>query len=436
LALALVAQPPAGTSKESVRGAEAKPRPPTFVPCDEGAITTMGFSPDGNTLAVGYVRGPKTGGGVVLVDLTRRKRALDRPLRVPEGSVRSIAFSPDRKKLAAGYAYVHGYYSDGGMVIWDLASHERLIHAPLPRKGNQVAAVAFSPDGKSLAAAYLIDPRIGGGVILWDVPGRKDAQEKLLPVTEGTVTSIVFSPDSKTLAAGTTPVRPSGGDGGIALWDVAGRKLLVQTPLATPGSSVGQVVFSADGKELAAGYFRIARDGGGVAIWNLAERRFASDDPLPVTEGQLRSLLLSLDGKTLAAGFSPSSISHGEGEVLLWDVPGRKPLADSRKQVPAGREHNLAFSPDGKTLGSVFIRNARLSPLEPERETLIRAVLWNVRERGLVLDQTLPVTYGAVSRFALSPDCKTLLASYSFPRGLTSTNGILLWDLDASPKDR
>jgi WD40 repeat protein len=253
-------------------------------------------------------------------------------------------------------------------------------------------------------------------------------------VTEGTVTSIVFSPDSKTLAAGTRPVRPSSGDGGIALWDVAGRKLLVQTPLATGRSSVGQIVFSADGKSLAAGYFRIARDDGGVAIWNLAERRFMSDDPLPATEGQLTNLLLSLDGKSLAAGFSPSSISRGDGEVLLWDVPGRKPIAQSSKQVPAGREHNLMFSQDGKTLGNVFIRNARPSPLGPQRETLIRAVLWNLQDRRLVLDHTLSVAYGAVSRFALSPDCKTLVATYSFPRGLTSTNGVLVWDLGAGPK--
>jgi WD40 repeat protein len=405
------------------------------MPCDEGTITTMGFSPDGKTLAVGYTRGPRTGGGVVLWDAVQRKRVIERALPVPEGSVRSLAFSPDGKTLAAGYAYVHGYYSDGGMVLWDLAEHKRLLQAPLPKKDCQVAAVAFSPDGKTLAAIYLIDPRVGGGVILWDVAGRKNVGEKLLPVTAGTVTSIVFSPDSKTLAGGYSPVRPPSGDGGIALWEVAGRKLLIQTPLPKRGTSVNQVVFSADGKTLAAGYFLYSSPDGGVALWHLAERRFRVDESLRAADGPLTSMLLSLDGKTLAAGFSPSSPSRGDGEVLVWDVAGRKALVASRNQVPAGRENNLTFSQDGKTLANVFVRNTRTAPRNlPERETVILAVLWNVQERRLLLQQPLSVTYGAVNRFAFSPDCKTLVAGYSFPRGLTSANGVLVWELGGGTK--
>ena len=61
-------------------------------------------------------------------------------------------------------------------------------------------SVAFSPDGKTLAAGY----RVGGvgGVVLWDTARRERLQEKPLAVTEGDVNSVAFSPDGKTLAAG------------------------------------------------------------------------------------------------------------------------------------------------------------------------------------------------------------------------------------------
>jgi WD40 repeat protein len=59
--------------------------------------------------------------------------------------------------------------------------------------------VAFSPDGKTLAAGYQAVG--GGGVVLYDVAGRRRLGEPLA-VTEGFVTAVAFSPDGKTLAVG------------------------------------------------------------------------------------------------------------------------------------------------------------------------------------------------------------------------------------------
>jgi hypothetical protein len=75
--------------------------------------------------------------------------------------------------------------------------------------------VAFSPDGKTLAAGY--SGRGGGvvGVVLWDVAARQRLGDEPLPVKEGAVESVAFSPDSKTIAAGYV----SGG-GGVVLLDV------------------------------------------------------------------------------------------------------------------------------------------------------------------------------------------------------------------------
>jgi WD40 repeat protein len=95
--------------------------------------------------------------------------------------------------------------------------------------------------------------------VLWDVGTRKRLGEDPLPVKEGSVGSVAFSPDGKTLAAGYGLGTP----GGMVLWDVGARRRLAEDPLAVKDTGVTSVVFSADGETLAAGYSR------GVALWNV-----------------------------------------------------------------------------------------------------------------------------------------------------------------------
>ena len=61
-----------------------------------------------------------------------------------------MAFSPDGKTIAAGYWGSVG----GGVVLWDVAARKRLTDAPLPVKEGGAMGVAFSPDGKTIAAGY------------------------------------------------------------------------------------------------------------------------------------------------------------------------------------------------------------------------------------------------------------------------------------------
>ncbi|MFF0430062.1 helix-turn-helix domain-containing protein [Streptomyces sp. NPDC004520] len=63
----------------------------------------------------------------------------------PDGTpvaVTALAFSPDGRTLAAGTQV-------GGIRLWDIPSRT-VIGAPLPTSGDRVRTLAFSPDGKSL----------------------------------------------------------------------------------------------------------------------------------------------------------------------------------------------------------------------------------------------------------------------------------------------
>ena len=125
---------------------------------------------------------------------------------------------------------------------------------------NAVHAVAFSPDGKTLASAD-----DDGFITLWDVATRKSRAR--MQMHQKFVRALAFSPDGKTLASGDR-IR------NVQLWDPATAK-----PLGAPldqGRSVWALAFSPDSKTLASG-----GNGAKVRLWNVATSKEAAVIHLP-----------------------------------------------------------------------------------------------------------------------------------------------------------
>lgn len=183
-----------------------------------------------------------------------------------------------------------------------------------------VLALAYSPDGRSLATAGE-----DGAVLLRDpATGRVTAR---LAGHRDSVTCLAFSPDGKALATGSY-------DRTVRLWDVAtGRET---TALAGHANWVFAVAFAPDGKTLAsAGHDRTVR------LWDVSAGRESA--VLPVQTASVRALAFAPDGKTLASGGADRALT-------LWDLATRTPRA--RLRGHKGTVRAVAFAPDGKAMAT------------------------------------------------------------------------------------
>jgi WD40 repeat protein len=198
----------------------------------------LAFSPDGATLACGgalnadWPRGiPSTDpyGIVAVLDKGYPIQLLDATTLKETGRldglmsrVRSIAFTADGKTLAAAS-------SDGRVVLWDMSSHkERLGFLAHPENIDSVfrssPTIAFAADGQSLVSASS-DQMLR----LWDSATGKEVGRLQAP---SRCFGVALSRDGKTVVTAQA-------DASVLVWD--GEFLKLSTPMVQRNFSIGHI---------------------------------------------------------------------------------------------------------------------------------------------------------------------------------------------------
>jgi WD40 repeat protein len=309
----------------------------------------------------------------------------------PGHNVASVAFSPDGKTLAVGGEHRTGPHADAKVWLWDVATRRVSSEFTVPNTGR----VPGAERGKTIeltfqvqSVAFSPDGRtlaVGGGrekFWLWDVAGRRVTNAFTVP-QDGRAESVMFSPDGKTLAVE--------GKGDVRLWDLTTRRNTVT--ITEPGDANGSVAFSPDGRTLA------VERGEYMRLWDVGTRRNTVTIAAP-DRHRFRSVAFSPDGRALATS---GSDAKGDGEVRLWDVAARRSTA----AVTSRHGHwvdSMVFSPDGGTLAIGGDQDVRLWDVVGHRYVAVV----NTGDEGV----------SAVDAVAFSPDGRTVA---------TGGYGIGLW---------
>lgn len=228
--------------------------------------------------------------------------------------VRAVAFSPDGKLVAAAGGLPA---RKGEVKIWDVEKRE--VVSTVAGHSDCIYASAFSPDGKQIATSSY-DKLIK----IWDVASGKEI--RTLKDHIDAVFALAWSGDGKRLVSGSQ-------DRSVKIWDAAtGTRLFT---LSDPQDSINTIALDPTGHHLAAGGFDQT-----IRIWSLDDKGGNLEQSLIAFEEPILKLAWSPDGKMLAA-------SAGRTVKLYHsaDLSEIETLPEQSDWV-----YGLVFLPDNKTL--------------------------------------------------------------------------------------
>jgi WD40 repeat protein len=376
-----------------------------------GLITTIAFSPDGKSLAVGGSM------GIAIWDIETRKM-LTQPLQ--GHSVNQLVFDPSGHKIAAINA-------DRTLVIWEIASGKPRV---LSENLGVLWAVAFSPDGKTLASSDT-----GGSIAIWDVQSGLKVST-LSGGHSGSVSSLIFHPSGRLLVSGSA-------DGTLAFWDLSDQTRIYKTLRPAVGG-VEHIALSLDGRTMAVGGY------GSISLWEIDTTSLYPENQL-ISETLGRHIVAPL-----CAANSPNgelwAIKNTSGKLTLLNRSG-----DPLFEFETGQTEEvcgIAFHPDGQYLATGFDQNAILiwdistyqlvgpalrghtGPVlsvaySPNGKILASGstdgtvILWDATQ-GHALGEPLKGQIGPIYSLAFSPDSNTLAAG--------GEEAMVLWNLPSGQR--
>ncbi|MFL5339375.1 MAG: WD40 repeat domain-containing protein [Gemmataceae bacterium] len=284
-------------------------------------------------------------------------------------SISALAFSPDGKIIAAGSG-------DGMVRLWNEATGKLVREWTATRR--QIAALAWSPDGRRLYGLCSNLDDQPGSMVEWDAGNGKalrDLPDELRERPSPFADAMAIAADGQTWLHATTEneaVRVSG-------WPAAELRfsLAIRTRVAAMG-------FTANGESLVTleedGFVRVTD----TVTRNNRRAFFLFGRYLKLLWGNMAALAVAADGKTLAVSLPDESLR------LIETTRGHelRRFAGTHAQASA-----LALSPDGKTLAAACDHAIRF---------------WDIdsgKERFPTGDAQLPLTASA-----LSPDGRWLAA--------------------------
>jgi WD40 repeat protein len=322
-----------------------------------GPVTTLAFALDGKTLASGSA--DKT---VRLWSILKDNKLKEKAVvEAHPGGVRGLAYHPvDDKTLVTGG-------SDGTVRFWHVAGGKLTPRAVLKGDGSGVQAVAFAPNGKTLASAH------GSGTCRTWTVGDVVKEKAILEGHAAPASAVAFSADGATLYSGSH-------DWTVRQWPAAASAVKPRDKTVTKGhlSQVYTMSFAPDGKSLVSG----GQDQT-IRVWDLTQPEAKERLPNIKAEVPIQRVVHAPGGKVMAgAGAAVNFRTYDTGTrrfiytfnghkapisalayapdggmiatagqdktVRLWNPKnGREIYALTAFEAPV---HSVAFSPDGNYL--------------------------------------------------------------------------------------
>jgi WD40 repeat protein len=281
------------------------------------------ISPDGQYLAIG---------GSVIRDLSIASIAEKRIVRkfaIRSGNVNAVAYSPDGRYLATGRGFMSHRRHIDSVNLWDARTGRLIRNFPGPKGPethlNDVTTLAFSPDGRTMAVSYTVQPEKGDSVHLFDV----ESGERIRTMHPSTYTYALYFLNGEKYLAYEDDYERS-----FVLHDVETGKQVQKFDLDAVYAP------SPDGKTLAAGTrekeLKIVDMKNGQELKTLGSAR-----------GYHRRLVYSPDGRHLAA--------LSDDGLFIWDVEAGE-VVRKIKGYPDTMGHWMGFDAAGNYFAAVCNR--------------------------------------------------------------------------------